>query len=219
MSVIRPAGIVDDEIARHRRIGIVVIGARYRLPQIRGEIPFQILLREESAQRLAAGRPVSADAAGERRRQRFHGGPRFRGRVHAAHQAHGLLDRRAGKAQRLPDRTRRPHGLDKIRRPEVIWLALCSRPRWTHASIAHDSPPRRVKRASPSDASAGPFVQEGTRGRPSIFAAARTASIPNSKTAYYRTNARPAKRCHASAGKKRVKLSPSRYSVEICCSR
>ncbi len=42
-SVIRPAGIVDHEIARHGRVRIVVFRARQRLPEMRCEIPFQIL--------------------------------------------------------------------------------------------------------------------------------------------------------------------------------
>ena len=55
VSVIGSAGIVDDEIFRHRRVGIVVVRPRQGLPKIGGEIPFQIELRQIGAQRLARG--------------------------------------------------------------------------------------------------------------------------------------------------------------------
>src|SRR6516162_3859719 len=46
-AVVRPAGVVDDEITRSGRQRIIVFGARHRLPQMRGEIHFKILLRQE----------------------------------------------------------------------------------------------------------------------------------------------------------------------------
>ena len=67
---IRSAGIVDDEIGRHRRFGIVVLGARYRLPEIGGKIPFKILLRQIGAQCLARRQAgVAADPARQGIRQ------------------------------------------------------------------------------------------------------------------------------------------------------
>ncbi len=125
VSVIRPAGVVDHEIPRQRRIGIVVIGARYRLPQMGGKIVAEALLGEQARQRLARGQAGAlADPVGKAGWQTGERRPEIPGRIHAAHQAHGLFDRRAGKAQSLGIEGAGAHVLDEIRRPEVARLAL-----------------------------------------------------------------------------------------------
>src|SRR6185503_13414221 len=64
---VRPAGVVDHEVARLRRIGIVVARARDRLPQERRIVPGEPKLTEQRGERLAlrqAGR--LADTCRER---------------------------------------------------------------------------------------------------------------------------------------------------------
>ena len=124
MAVIRPAGVVDDEIARRRGIGIVVMRARHRLPEISGKIPFEILFREEGAQRLPRRQPaVLSDAAGERGRQAFQRRREIPGRVHAAHQTLGLRNRIAGIAQSLRVEGAGAHTVHNKGRSEMIGLA------------------------------------------------------------------------------------------------
>ncbi len=125
VSIIRSAGIVDDEIARHRRIRIVVVGARYRQPQIGGEIPFQIQLGEERAQCFTGRQAgLGADAVRKRARQAFKRRREIARLIHAAHQAPGLLGRLALEAQGRRIERASPHGFDEIGRPEVARFAL-----------------------------------------------------------------------------------------------
>ena len=124
MPVIRSAGIVDDEIARRRGVRIVVVRTRHRLPEISGEIPFEILFRKKGAQRLPRRQPaILSDAAGERGWQAFHRRREIPGRVHAAHQALGLRNRIAGIAQSLRVEGAGAHRFYKEGRSEMIWLA------------------------------------------------------------------------------------------------
>ncbi len=124
MSVIRSAGIVDDEVARRRGIRFVVMRARHRLPEISGEIPLEILFREEGAQRLPRRQPaILSDASGERGRQAFQRRREIPGRVHAAHQALGLCNRIAGIAQSLRVEGAGAHTVHNKGRPEMIWFA------------------------------------------------------------------------------------------------
>ena len=125
VSVFRSARIVDHKIPRHRRIRVIVVRARYRLPQMGGEIGFEVLLGEVARQHLARGQAGGfANSAGERRGQACERRTEISGRIHAAHQAHGLLDRRAGIAQRLGVERADAHALDKVRRPEMARLAF-----------------------------------------------------------------------------------------------
>ena len=106
VAVVRAAGIVDHEIARHRRLGIVVIArgtpaaTDRRQNPIRGPASDSKLL---SASR--DGSPVSrptrlASAVG----RLSTAGAEIAWSHPAAHEAHRLLDRRAAIAQRSPDR-------------------------------------------------------------------------------------------------------------------
>ena len=125
MAEIRSAGVVDDEIARHRRGRVVVVGMRYRQPQILGEVPLEIELGQIGAERLARRQAgFVADAVGQLRRHHRHLRPEIAGLVHAAHQTAGLLDAVAVKAHRCLIEAAAPHGLEEIGRSEVMRFAL-----------------------------------------------------------------------------------------------
>ena len=125
MAVIRSAGIVDHEVARQGRIGIVVIGARHRLPQMSREIRFEVLFGEIARQRLARRQAGDfADPPCQSRRQAIERRSEIPACIHAAHQTHGLLRRRAGIAQRLRVEGASAHALDKVWRAKMVRLAF-----------------------------------------------------------------------------------------------
>ena len=121
----RAAGIVNHKIARHRGVGIIVVRARQRLPQMSGKIGFEILRGEIAGQCFARRQAGGlADAAGKTRGQRLQRRTEVARRIHAAHQTHRLLDRRASVAQGLGIERASAHALDEKWCPEMARLAL-----------------------------------------------------------------------------------------------
>ena len=185
-SVVRPAGIVDDEIARHRRVRIVVAGARHRHPQISGEIPFQVLLGQKAAQNFAAGQTgVAAEAACERGRQALQRRREVARTVHAAHQALGLLHWLADKTQGRRVECARPHGLYKKRRPEVVRFAVRAQRRLGAEAEHRAGKPDRDQTCVPLAATIGDLRRSAH------------CSHPKRGMRTILTNARAAKRCRS----------------------
>jgi hypothetical protein len=97
---------------------------RNRLPEIDGKRPFQILLRQVSAERLARRQAgIAADAAGQRVGQIFHRRAEIAALVFAAHQAFGLFFRRAAIGQRIQIEVADTHILQIDCRQRVSRLA------------------------------------------------------------------------------------------------